>query len=160
MHIKIIFSVTTQLSILFIRKFLHSKRELQYIVAFDANSPSNMSLPCSCDVWLQFITQPRALGIQSQIQRELREREHLPFDQGRLELFKYVSTFTASVRSLGSYTHIQKILGIYPKIQDELGELWYSLFNTGKLGLFKYVSTFTVRSLGSHTYPGYTLENP
>jgi len=36
-YIRIIYSVTTRLSILFSQKFLHSKRELQHI-AFDADS--------------------------------------------------------------------------------------------------------------------------
>ena len=84
--------------------------------------------------------------------------EHLPFNAGKLGLFKYVSTFT--VQSLGS--HIQKILGFHPKIQNEMRdlELLYSLFNAGKL-VFQICIHICCAIIGvSYTEnPRCTLEN-
>ena len=90
-YIKLICSVTTQLSILFKsfcipKESCNIKHLTQTVPTF-----SNMSRPFSCDFCVQFITQP--LGTQLQIQNELRQRQNLSFDAGKLELLKYVSTF-------------------------------------------------------------------
>jgi len=91
-HIQKWSSTTTLLSILFFSTYLHSKRELQHITAFDADSSYLFKCVSTDFTWfLDSIHNPTPGYAIANSKWVKKEKWHLPFDAGTLGLFNCVS---------------------------------------------------------------------